>query len=313
LGARLTWDVSKAGRLTGSVNSKKWDRQNRETNTTDEFLFAFTYDHRFNQKWNLRASWENGDRDYDSYDPEAQLANFLEPHGIDNQPGLRKYLQANRKYDDYKVDVFFNPSDALQLMFGLQGIDTDYPGGEFGLLSEELMTYNFEISYSAGENVNCYAFANIGDGSGFQTARQSGATLSTDPRNDWSATLDMDNQLYGGGVNTRFAERWSADLVLQWSEADGNASFTTPPGGTPATAQDIPNYDDNELYFIQVKLDYEFNDRSRIGVWYWYEDYTLDSFLIDNLSSYQAGLIALNADFFSYTANVVGAYLSMDF
>ena len=315
LGAKVIWDVSQDGRLAASFHVKEWDRTNRETETTDEDIFRLTYDHNFGRQWDLRARWETGEREYDTYETEAQEVTFLDPGGINNQPALRKYTQADREFDDYRIDLFWYPSDAVQVMFGLAGTDTDYPdrSQEFGLLSSELMSYNFEISYVPGEDLTLYFFANVMEGESFQRARQSGAVLSEDPLNDWEATLDEDNDLYGFGVNTRLSSRWLTDLVVQWSESDGAAGFFTPPGGTPATSEPIPNYDDYELFFVKIKFDYEISDRARIGAWYWYEDYTLDTFLIDDLSNYNAGLIALNPNFADYQADIFGFNLSLDF
>ena len=312
LGAKVTWDVSRAGRVSGEFEVEEWDRENRETETTDEGVLTFTYDHDFGRKWDLRARWETGDREYDSYETEAQEVTFLDPGGINNQPGLRKYVQANREYDDYRFDLYYYPSNAVQVSFGLAGTDVDYPGGEFGLLSSELTSLDLEVSYVPGEDLTFFAFANLTEGESFQRARQSGATLSENPEDDWEASFDEDNDLFGLGLTARLASRLSTDVMAQWGSSDGFAGFFTPPGGSPETAEPIPNYDDYDLFFFRVSLECEIGERSRAGVWYWYEDYDLDTFLIDNLSNYEAGLIAINPNFADYQANVIGVYLSFD-
>lgn len=313
IGAKVTWDATRDARFSLDYEMKEWDRQNRETETSDEDIVTLTYDQRFNPKVDLRASWEIGDRSHGGYETEAQEVTFLEPAGINNQPGLRKYLQADREYDDYDVQVSVYPRDAVQLMFGLSGNDTDYPEGEFGLLRSELMSYNFEVSYAPSADLNVFLFANITEGESFLRSRQSGGSLSTNPDDDWEVTLEEDTDFFGLGLNARLADSWTADVTAQWSEADGFADFFTTPAGSPSSADDIANYDDSELFFVKVKCDYEISDRSRVGLWYWYEDYTLDAFLVAGLETYENGLIALDANFGSYQANVFGLQFSLDF
>ncbi len=316
LGAKVIWDATRDARFSLSYQIEEWDRENRETDTTDENILRLTWDHDFGPRWDLRAHWETGDREYDSYSTESQLVTFLDPHGINNQPDLRKYVQSDREYDDYRVDVFFYPTDAVQVMAGISGLDADYPGpsGGFGLLRSELYTVNFEISYVPGEDLNIYAFANISNGESFQRARQSGGTLSESRDDDWEVRLDEDNDQYGIGLNAGLGERFTTDIVFQWLEADGFADITSFPGGSPNfPAVDIGNYDDWELVTIRIDLGYDVTDRTRAGVWYWYEDYTLDSFLFTDLPNYIAGLIPLNPNFGSYQADIFGLYLSLDF
>jgi MtrB/PioB family decaheme-associated outer membrane protein len=316
LGAKVTWDGLEATRLSFSYHLKEIERDNREVESADENVFRLTWDQDLGPKWDLRAHWENGDREYDGYETEAQEVTFLEPEGINNQPDLRKYLQANRDYDDYRVDVFYYPSDAFVVMFGVMGTDVEYPGprGGFGLLWSELWTYNFEVSYTPGEDLTFYAFGTLMEGESFQRARQSGGTLSESRDDDWEVRFDEDNDHFGLGLNAGLGERWTVDVALQWSEADGLADITSFPGGMVRfPAEDIPNYDDWELFDVRVDLAYEINDRGRAGVWYWYEDYTLDSFLSTGLPSYIAGLIPLDANFGDYQADIYGVYLSFDF
>lgn len=313
LAAKATWDTSDAGRLSFAYKQKAWDRTNRETQSTDEDIVKVTYSHRPGSKWNLRAGWETGDRTHDGYETEAQKVTFLDPEGINNQPGLRKYAQANREYDSYWADLYLYPRDAVQLMFGVRSLDQDYPEGEFGLLSTEMMSYNFEYSYAPGPNLSFFVFGNINEGESFQRSRQSGAVLSTDPDNDWELTLNEDNSVFGLGLNTSSDSGWSTEAILRWSDADGAGDFFTTPAGTPSSATDIANYDDTELWVVKVSCQYALSDSSRIGLRYWYEDYTLDSFLVSGLSNYESGLIALVPSFGDYTANVVGLFLDLDF
>jgi MtrB/PioB family decaheme-associated outer membrane protein len=310
IGAEVQWDVSESGVFGFNYKYRTWDREFRETESSDENVFKLTYDHRFNERWDFRASWENGDRSHDGYEVEAQEYSFRDPEGINNQPTLRKYLQADREYDDYEVTVNWFPTDVVQVMFGVSGLEEDYPEGEFGLLSSEATSLNFEVSWMPRDAMSFFVFGHTTDGESFQRARQSGGTLSTDPNDDWEVTLDDDNDVFGLGFDAQINERWATNISTQWSESDGYLDFFTTPAGAITEAVDIPNYDDSELFFFKIRCTYEINSRTKVGVGYWYEDFTFDAELLQGVDNYTAGLIALVPNFGDYTANVFSFDLS---
>ena len=313
IGAEIAWDVSRDARLALLYKMREWDREFRETNSTEEDILRLTYDQNFGQRVQLRGHWETADRTYDSYTPEAQFATFVDPHDLNNQPGLRKYIQANRDYDDWELSLNFYPSDTWQILFGLNGLDEEYPDSEFGLVTNELMRYNFEVSYTPGEDLNFFVFAHASDGESFQRARQSGGTLSTNPADNWDLTLTDDNEQYGLGLNARLTDRWTTNIITQYQEADGFLDFFTPAGGSPSQAVDIDNYDDSELFFFKIRCQYELNAQAAVGFGYWYEDYKLDTELLQGLENYTAGLIALVSSNGDYTANVLSLDLKLSF
>ncbi len=318
LGAELGWDFVRNSRLALSYTLQTWDREFREVESSDEDILKLSFDSRPFAWLNLRASYEMGDRSIDGYDPEAQEASFVDPAGVSNLPALRKYEQAARKYDQLNVQAQL-AGQAWNLTFGVTGRDEDYDESAFGLISDEVLQYNFEVGYTPGDNLNFYVFGHRADRDVFQRARQSGATPSNNPLDDWTADFDEKTDTWGLGFTSRFAEKWTTDISGRWSKSDGFADFTAFPGGLPLSgrpvqqALDFDNYEDIELLSLLGRLDYRITDQASAGVFYRYEDYTIDSFILQGLTNYLPGALLLNPEQGDYQANIFGLELKLAF
>ncbi len=306
-GVELGWDVSDATQVALAYDVESWDRELRETASTDEDTIKLSIDTRPNDQWTLRGSWETGDRSNNGYATEAQEVTFLDPHGINNQPGLRKFTQAAREYDDYQVQAQMFAASAWSCSFGISAREEDYDESEFGLVSDEILDYNFEIGYTPGAHRNFYVFGQMSDRESFQRARQSGGTLSTNPLDDWAVLLAEDTATFGIGLTSDSGGRWTYDLSAYLSESDGEADFTTPPGGRDGV--DFDNYEDIELLGVSLKADYSLNDHASIALRYLYEDYTINSFNLQGLDNFLPSTLLLVPSFGDYQANVFGVSL----
>lgn len=324
IGAELGWDLTDATHLGLVVERLSWDRTFREVSETDETLIRLTADSRPTRRLQLRARYEIGDRSVGTYDPEAQEASFLDPSGISNHPLLRKYDQAARESDAYDLAADFTVSDDVQLHVQLAGRDDDYDQSALGLVADETLQYNFEISYAPGEGHSLHLFGHRSDRETFQRARQSGSTPSTNPLDDWSVLFDETTDTWGLGWNRKLGSRWRLDLTGRWSRSDGGADFTAQPGGAPLAppasglpprqqAQDFDNYEDVELLAATLELGYEITG-SVGAVFSWlYEDYTIDSFIVQGLRNYLPGAFLLAAENGDYTAHAVSIDLRFTF
>ncbi len=313
LGAELGWDVTETTNLALAYTTESWEREFREIRDSDEDILKLSLDSRPSDKVTVRASYATGDRSIGQYLTEAQLVFFVDPHDIDNQPGLRKYDQAARDVDDYEVSVQLTPNDMWYLSFGLSGRDEDYGKSEFGLISDEVANLNFEIGYTPGANLNFYLFGHNEDRDVFQRNRQSGRDLSFNPEDVWTAAFVEDTMTWGLGLNSESDSGWSWDLSVHLSDTDGEIDFETPPGGSPSEAVDIGNYEDIELLSAWAKVGYALNDRVSCGAFYLYEDYTIDSFIRQGLQPFIAGTLLLIPNDGNYQASVFGVNMRFIF
>jgi MtrB/PioB family decaheme-associated outer membrane protein len=313
-GTEIGWNVLRSTHLALAYNRETWDRKLREIKTSDEDVFKLSLDTRPTDRWSIRGSYEVGDRSIGTYDTNASEDSFLEVGGVStNLPGLRKFDEAARTYDSYKLLAQWMATDAWNLSFGVNGRNEDYKKSAFGLVSDDITSYNAELSYAPNDALNVYAFGQRSDRDSFQRARQSGATPSTNPLDTWTADLQEVTDTAGLGLTARFAKSWSTDVQWNWSKSNGKADLFSPPGGTPDAAVGFDNYEDIELKALLARLDYRINDHFAAGLSYRWEDYTIDSFILQGLRTYLPGALLLNGDNGSYRAKVYSVSFSLFF
>jgi len=134
------------------------------------------------------------------------------------------------------------------------------------------------------------------------------ATPSTRELDNWSVEFDEGTATLGLGLTTTF-KRWAADLSVRQSDSNGDADFTAFPGGLPLgtrpAAQDFSNYEDTELTAALAKLGYKINDWFSLGLGYLWEDYIIDSFILQDPRNYLPGALLLNGNIGDYEGEVV--------
>jgi MtrB/PioB family decaheme-associated outer membrane protein len=311
LGAELDWEVTDRTNLGFSYHLKSYDREFREIDSSDEDVFKLSFDTHPSERFTIRASYEFGDRTIDDYLVEAQEFSFLEPGPINQHPLLRKYDEAAREFDEWEASVYVFLTEAWNLNLGISSRDEDYDESYLGLIADEILQYSADLSYAPSETFALYLFGHIADRESFQRARQSGATLSTDPRDDWTVDLDEATDTVGLGLNGSPNDAWHWDISGNWSRSDGESDFASPPGGTGTSGAsrepvDFDNYEDIELLALALQIDYSVNRRLDVGLLYRYEDYTFESFNLEGLRPYLPSTLLLVANDGDYQADVFG-------
>lgn len=311
LSAEISRSLGAKSHVAFQVKRREWDREFRETEETKEDILKLSFDSKPVSWLGLEASWERGDRSIGDYDTDAAEASFLEPTGSSNLPDLRKYEQAARDYDDAQIQARFFFIDSLELTVGASLRDESYDESRFGLVSDELDQWNAEIAYVPGEKLRFFLFGHWADRESFQRSRQSGATPSTNPSDDWDLTLYEKTDTAGAGFSASLSADVKLDIEGSWSRTDGRADFFTDPLGTPSVAFDIDNYEDVENLSVKASLDWQITKAVGFGVFYLYEDFTLDRFLLQGLKPYLPGALLLAANEGDYQADVIAARLSL--
>jgi len=307
----LGWDVNATTNLQLSYELRSWDRTFREVESSDEDAVKLSVDTRAIPKLVLRSSYEIGDRSIDGYDTAAMENSFIVHGEPANHPGMRKFLQAAREYGEWSVMALYLASDTLSLTATTTGRQEDYDESPLGLQSADRLGYGLELGWALREGVSVNVFANREDIAYFLRSRQSGATPSTSPLDDWTADFDDTTDTYGLGLSCDGCGRWDAEVAASWSNTDGNLDLFSPPGGTPDVAFDISNYDDVRLFSVDAEFDYRLSEHVSAGLSWLWEDYDIDSFLTRGLVPYLPSAPLLDLVNGGYTANVVGLHLKL--
>jgi MtrB/PioB family decaheme-associated outer membrane protein len=313
-GAELGWDLARATRLGLSFERESWNRKFREIKDSDENIWKVTFDTRPVPWFALRSSYQYGDRSIGRYNVAAGAeASFVDPEDPTNLPELRKYDEAARKQHLYTIQGQFFPSDTWSLFLGAVGNNQKFDESVFGLQKDDNNTYNAELSYAPGDNFNFFLFGSRQDRKVDQAARQSGATPSTNPLDSWFANIDETTDTWGAGLTSQFAKRWTFDLSANYSKSDGKVGLFSPPGGAPDLAVGFTNYDNVKLFSILGRVDYKINQYAKAGVFGRWEDYKIDSFILQGLTNYLPGALLLDPNYGDYRGSLVGVDLTFTF
>lgn len=312
IGLETSYDFGAGGNLELGIRRDSMDRERREIESADEDVLSLAYDVKPLGWLGVRLAVERGDRSTSTYHVEAQEESFIEPEGINNLPTLRKFDEAARTYDRFTAQLDFAPGESWSVTVGADKRKDDYDESEFGLLSDDFLAVHAELAWAPSESGELYLFGNRSDREVQQRARQSGATLSTNPLDTWEATFEEKNDAWGLGWRAK-AGRWSYDLSGTWTKSDGLADLFSPPGGSPDLAVGFDNYEDIELLSLVGKLDYEINAQMTVGVAYRYEDFTIDSFILQALDYYLPGALLLNGNNGDYQADIASVYFKLRF
>jgi hypothetical protein len=253
------------------------ERTFRETGETTENLFRVAADFRPASWIVARTSYEFGTRDFDEYDQvRGESASFTEDEQ-GNIPGLRRYDQAKRDSQRMVAMIQASPFNGpVDIGINFVRYFDDYDQSDFGLQSWRTQSLNVEADYSPSDRWSVFAFAGSDVWGGFQRGRQSAATFSTNPADDWTAYNTDKAKTLGGGINVTFIpDKLDARITSQVQRVNGRAQLESPPGGAPDLAFDVPRVDDTRFVQTIAQLTYRISQAWDLTFGGWIEHYDI--------------------------------------
>jgi MtrB/PioB family decaheme-associated outer membrane protein len=323
----------------GSVNLEagyrydKWDRTFRETESTNQNVGYLKADLRASDWVVVRGSFEKGTRDFGGLEIEkSEDASFLEPGAPANLLAVHpetvcpggticnlRFDQSKKDIDRYGALVELSPGGKASVTFSyLKGKDR-YTETLFGLVRADNEALTAEADYTPSERVNLFAFYTRENITTFQRGRQSGATVSVNPLDDWTSEIKDKADSVGGGATFGLVKE-KVDLTFNGSyqKVDGNNDFSAAVGGAPEVGRrttggitDIPFFDDTKIYTLSAELAYHVTKGLRLGLGGWYEQYKLRDLNTNDISqgvvltNYVPGSFFLAANDSDYKAHVL--------
>jgi hypothetical protein len=305
--ASASYDLGKVD-LEGGYRYNVTDRTFREVEQTTEGI-VFGAVRLQPATWALfRASAEHGKRDFDGeYEGElSEDASFLNPGPPVNQPLLRRFDLAKKDTDRVTGQMQLSPGGNTTIDVSYSHAKDDYKESEFGLINGKVSSVSADVDYTPNDRWNVYAFASREKFDSFQRGRQSGATPSTSPLDEWTSNVEDKVDTFGGGANFVLVKnRLDVKLNGSYQRVDGDNALDSPPGGTPDVAFGISDYDDTKLLSFGGELGLKASKTIRVSVGGWFEDYTLRDSASSNIATYLPGSIFLAANDSDYRAHVV--------
>ena len=255
-----------------------FERTFRETEETRENGFGAALRLRATDWAILRGSLERASRDFDQYHfEEAEHASYLDPGPAVNLPALRRYDQAKRDFDRINTQLILTPGGEVGVTLGYSLTRDDYTESEFGLTEANYRVLSADFDYTPNARWSVYGFYSRERNVNHQAGRQSGATPSVNPLDNWFSDVTDTVDSVGGGVNVALVpDKWSWNTFGRFQKVDGFNDLSSPPGGAPDVAFPIERYDDTRIFTVSSELAYRASANWSIGLGGWYEDYEAD-------------------------------------
>ena len=290
--------------VEGFVRHLTMDRTFRETEETRENGVGAALRVRALDWAALRASVEHARRDFDHYNfEEAEDASFVNPGPPVNQPELRRYDQAKRDYDRFNTQLVLTPGGDVGVTLAWSKTRDDYTETALGLTEANYQVLSADVDYTPSARWSVYGFYSRERNVNHQRGRQSGATPSTNPLDDWNSNVTDTVDSVGGGVNVALVpDKWSWNSFGRYQKVDGFNDLSSPPGGTPDIAFPIERYDDTKILSVSSEIAYRASANWSLGLGGWYEDYVADDAATTGLVNYVPGAFFLNANDGNYRA-----------
>jgi MtrB/PioB family decaheme-associated outer membrane protein len=301
--------------VEGGYRLLQWNREFRETEKTREHTFLGALNVHAADWVLLRASYETGYRDRDAYEFErSEDASFQEPAPPPAQlPALRRFDQARRDVDRFNGLLQLTPGGNLTFSLSYLFTKEDYgrepvvdPSGlRYGLIDVRYDTVTAEADYSPSDRWSVYGFYTYEKNRNFQRGRQSGASPSTSPLDDWTANVrDRVNSFGGGTTAALVPDKLDLRVSGRYQKVDGQNDIFSPPGGTPDIAFPIGNFDDTKIWTASAEVEYRLARLWSLAVGGWLEEYRVNDSATTGLSYYVPGSFFLAANDGNYKARV---------
>ena len=300
--------------VEGGYKLDRWERTFRETHDTTQNTVYASARLRAADWLVLRATAERGSRSYEAYHAEeAEHSSFLDPGPPANLTSLRRPDQAEKDLTRIVNQVQLSPGGNTTFALSYVRGKDDYKNLLHGLIDSENEAFTAEADYTPSERISVFGYYTRENISTFQVGRQSGATPSTNPLDDWTAAIDDEVDSFGGGANFGLVPS-KLDLKLSgnYQKVDGNNDMFAPDGGAPANARralggvaDILFFDDTKLLSLNAELVYKLNGGLQLALGGWFEDYEIKDANTSGLLNYVPGSLFLAPIDSDYQAKIV--------
>jgi MtrB/PioB family decaheme-associated outer membrane protein len=328
LDTTVGYDFGRVG-LEAGYRFSAFHRTFREAERTFENALVFAANIRAVDGVVLRGSYEKAMRDWDSYEYElSEEASFIhEPgevavpvnlfaFGPDHGgPVAGRYDQAKKDLDRVTALLQLTPIDKISLSFSYlyardnYNPDVDNRATLFGLTRASYDTFSADVDFTPTDRLSLYGFYSRENNKNSQRGRQSGATVSFNPLDDWLSEVSDKIQSFGGGATIGvLPEKLVLNLSGQYQKVDGLNDITVFTGGAPEVSRralggagDIDAYDDTKLYSVTGEVKYNLPRSFSLAVGGIYQDYRIADanaavtnyepaslFLLGNDGSYRA-------------------------
>ena len=251
----------------------------------------------------LRGSFEHARRGYDHYiAEESEDASFTTPGAPANLFALEeerggpvpgRYDQARKDFDRFTGLLQVSPVDKVSVSLSyLYARDNynEFDSGQFkadtdlyGLNRMSYDSLSVDLDYTPVDRVNLYAFYGRENNKNWQRGRQSAATVSLNPIDDWFSIVADKVDSFGGGAGLVLVpEKLNLSATGRYQKVNGDNDITAPTGGAVEVAKralggplGFTAYDDTRILTVNGEVTYSLPKSWAVTLGGWYENYKI--------------------------------------
>jgi MtrB/PioB family decaheme-associated outer membrane protein len=241
---------------------------------TEENVFRVSLDTTGNQYFSLRGLYEDRQRQGDGFEAEA-LAE------VGELAGMRHFDIADRDRRRFTLIANAMPSSIIALT-ATAGVGRDeYPDSPHGLQSYDSDQYSAGVSIAPDDRYDLFASYGWERYRSLQRSRNAtNAADQANPLRDWTADFTGKVNFLETGVNINGAiARTLIRITGDWSRSNDTYLYGLVSGSPLAVPDQLPPVK-NEMLRGEVDLTYEITRNVRLGVAYWYDDYSVQDFAL---------------------------------
>jgi MtrB/PioB family decaheme-associated outer membrane protein len=274
---RSTFDVDAAFAVASYTSLKVGysiqgsDYTHRIWETTDENVFRVSMDSTGNQRFMLRAQYENRQREGDGFEAHALEA-------VGELPTMRHFDIADRDRNRFTFIGTAMVNAAIELNASA-GVGRDkYDDSQHGLLMFDSDQYSIGASIAPDERYNLTASYGWENYTSQQRSRNaSDAAQFADPLRDWTTDYTGKVNFFEAGLDISAIQKTLIRITGDWNKSNDTYLYGLVTGSPIAVPEQLPPVK-NELLRAEIDFSYELARNLRLGVAYWFDDYKVEDF-----------------------------------
>jgi hypothetical protein len=202
---------------------------------------------------------------------------------FENNPALRRFYLADRERDEGSASVTLIPVESVNVDLRVDLAREHYDNTDVGLTDRDSRAYTIDLSWSATEAINTYAFytreqAEI-DQNGFDFTA---AADLADPTRNWQYVESDVNDTVGFGIEAwAIPEKLSLNFETLFSQGVVDVDPRTGAFNLPALG--FPNVN-TTLYNFRVGGEYRLSPSTAVSMAYLFEKFDWDDWNYDNVT-----------------------------
>ena len=224
------------------------DYTNRIWETTNEDVFSVSVDSSGNQRFMLRAQYENRQRTGEGFEADA-LAH------VGELPTMRHFDIADRDRTRFTFIGSAGVTSTIELNASIGVGQDEYTESQHGLLKFDSNQYSIGANIAPDDRFNLSASYGWEDYSSQQRSRNaSDAAQQADPRRDWTTDYTGKVNYFEAGLDINAIERTMIRITGDWNRSNDTYLYGLVTGSPIAVPEQLPPVK-NELMRAEIDLE----------------------------------------------------------